>query len=220
MICLTTARLTPRSTKKVPSVTMKLGRPVFITRKPLRKPMARATSRDVTTETQTLTCQCDIMMPVIRPVVPVIAPADRSNSPPIISSATTTAMIEKEDEKKIQVLAPAGRAKAFVVNEKYKKMATAATRAPTSGRRRRAASRACSPTRSSRSRAGSATGGGGVAVALIEALPGAGGTGVAWDPAVLTRGRVPRSAQRVPFWAYFSTDWALSLVMMAGPEYT
>src|SRR4051812_32533014 len=107
------------------------------------------------------------MMPVIRPVVPVIAPADRSNSPPIISSATTTAMIANEDEKKIHVLAPAGRAKAFVVNEKYRKITTAATRAPTSGRRRTAASRACWPTRSSRWGAGSATGGDGVAVVLI-----------------------------------------------------
>jgi hypothetical protein len=80
-------------------------------------------------------------------------------------------MMANEDEKKIQVLAPAGRAKAFVVNEKYKKITIAATRAPTSGRRRTAARPAWRPTRSSRSGVGSATGGGAVVV-LIDALLG------------------------------------------------
>ena len=54
MICLTTARLTPRSTKKVPSVTMKLGSPVFITRNPLRNPIVSAAARDTTIESHTL----------------------------------------------------------------------------------------------------------------------------------------------------------------------
>ena len=49
-----------------------------------------------------------IRMPVVRPVVPIIAPADRSNSPPIISSATATAMMPNADEVKIHVLAPRG----------------------------------------------------------------------------------------------------------------
>jgi hypothetical protein len=118
MICFTTARFTPRSTKKVPRVTMKLGSPVFITRNPLMNPIASAATSAVSTDTHTLMCQCDIMMPVIRPVVPVMAPADRSNSPPIISSATATAMIANDDDVKIQVLAPAGRANAVVLNEK------------------------------------------------------------------------------------------------------
>ena len=91
---------------------MKLGSPVFITRKPLRKPMPSATTSETKTATQTLMCQWVIMMPVIRPVVPVMAPADRSNSPPIISSATATAMIANDDDVKIHVLAPAGRANA------------------------------------------------------------------------------------------------------------
>src|SRR4051794_31911366 len=154
MTAFTPARFTPRSTKKVAKVTMKLGTPVFITSTPLRKPIARATTSEVRTDTQTLMCQWDIMIPVIRPVVPVIAPADRSNSPPIISIATTTAMIANDDDSKTQVLAPAGSAKAVVLNAKYKKMSRAATAAPTSGRRRNAASQACSPTRSSRSAGG------------------------------------------------------------------
>ncbi len=97
---------------------MKLGRPVFVTSTPLMNPIASATTSEVSTETHTLMCQWDIMIPVISPVVPIMAPAERSNSPPIISMATTTAMIANDDEKKIQVLAPAGRAKAVVVNEK------------------------------------------------------------------------------------------------------
>ena len=76
--------------------------------------MQSATTSEVKTETHTLMCQWDIMMPVIRPVVPVIAPADRSNSPPIISSATTTAMIANDEDVKIHVLAPAGSANAVV----------------------------------------------------------------------------------------------------------
>ena len=58
------------------------------------------------------------MMPVMRPVVPVIAPAERSNSPPIISRATATAMIANEDDVKIHVLAPPGVANASVVMAK------------------------------------------------------------------------------------------------------
>ena len=217
MTFFTPARFTPRSTKKVPRVTMKLGRPVFITRTPLRKPMHSATTREVKTETHTLTCQWDIMMPVIRPVVPVIAPADRSNSPPIISSATTTAMIANDDDVKIQVLAPAGSANAVVVNEKYRKTSRAATAAPTSGRRRMAASRACSPTRSSRS-AGfccCSTGGGAAVVLMVPSSGCCSSEAAVRGPA---RAGPHPSAQRVPCWANFRTSAALSLVMMAGPE--
>ena len=58
------------------------------------------------------------MMPVVSPVVPVIAPAERSNSPPIISRATATAMMANAEDVKIQVLAPDGWAKVSVVREK------------------------------------------------------------------------------------------------------
>ena len=40
------------------------------------------------------------------PVVPVITPADRSNSPPIISSATATAMMPSVDATSVQRAAP------------------------------------------------------------------------------------------------------------------
>ncbi len=49
-----TARSTPASAKNVPSVTMKLGSPVFITRKPLSAPTARAAARETSTATQML----------------------------------------------------------------------------------------------------------------------------------------------------------------------
>src|SRR5215213_2739053 len=106
------------------------------------------------------------MMPVIRPVNPVMAPADRSNSPPIISNATATAMMANDDDVNTHVLAPDGRANASVLTAKYRKTMSAATIAPTSGRRRTAASRACSPTRSSRVLLGSATGGGAAVVLM------------------------------------------------------
>ncbi len=169
MISLVTARFTPRSTKKVPRVTMKLGSPVFTTRNPLMKPIARAMTREATTATQTFTPQWVIMMPVIRPVVPVIAPAERSNSPPIMSSATATAMMANDEAVKIHVLAPAGCAKAAVVSAKYTKMISAATAEPTSGLRSRAEARWCDPRRSS---AGPGDAAGAGAVVVMGRPPG------------------------------------------------
>ena len=42
--------------------------------------------------------------------MPVITPADRSNSPPIISSATATAMIPSVDATSVQLAIAAERA--------------------------------------------------------------------------------------------------------------
>ena len=81
-----TARFTPWSTKKVPRVTMKLGSLVHITSDPLRAPMASASTSEIRIDSQTFRSYCVIRMPVVRPVVPIIAPAERSNSPPIMSS--------------------------------------------------------------------------------------------------------------------------------------
>ena len=107
MSALVTARLTPCRTKNVPSVTMKLGSPVRMTRMPLIAPIATARTSDATIDTHTFMSYSVIKMPVVRPVVPIIAPADRSNSPPIISIATATAMMPNDEAVKIQVLAPA-----------------------------------------------------------------------------------------------------------------
>ena len=45
-------------------------------------------------------------MPIIRPAEPVITPADRSNSPPIISSATTTAGMPIVEATSVQFAMP------------------------------------------------------------------------------------------------------------------
>ena len=52
---LVTARLSPRSMKNVPSVTRKLGMPVFTTRYPLMKPIASATTRATRTPSHMFT---------------------------------------------------------------------------------------------------------------------------------------------------------------------
>src|SRR5437763_10629775 len=91
VICLVRARFSPRSMKKVPSVTRKLGMPVFTTRYPLMKPMASATTRETTTPTHMLAVNWYENIDATRAELVTATPADRSNSPPIISSATATA---------------------------------------------------------------------------------------------------------------------------------
>ena len=84
----------PRSMKNVPSVTMKLGSFVLTTVKPLRKPIASPNSEQTTIAGQMFQC-------VVRGEDPEQKAAscrssrrtERSNSPPIISSATGTATI-------------------------------------------------------------------------------------------------------------------------------
>src|SRR5205085_6729511 len=85
---------------------------------------------------QTFQLYSVIKMPVVSPVVPIMVPADRSNSPPIISIATATAMMTKFDAVKIQVLAPLGFENASVVTVKKTKITIAPASAPTSGLRR------------------------------------------------------------------------------------
>ncbi len=91
----------PRSTKNVPSVTMKLGKEVRSTREPLTHPTPTA-NRNVSGMAMTRGKPAPPNSPVSltssttsMPVAPVIAPDDRSNSPPIIRSATATAMMPK-----------------------------------------------------------------------------------------------------------------------------
>ena len=45
-------------------------------------------------------------IPIIRPAEPVITPADRSNSPPIISRATTTAGMPIVEATSVQFAMP------------------------------------------------------------------------------------------------------------------
>ena len=85
---------------------MKLGSPVRITIRPLTAPITRASASETSIATQTLSPYSVVRMPTTRPVKPVIAPADRSNSPPIMSRATATAMMPIVDAPRSQVLAP------------------------------------------------------------------------------------------------------------------
>src|SRR5690242_11813324 len=104
-------------------------------------------------------------MPSIRPAEPVMTPADRSNSPPIISSATATDGMPMVDATSVQLEMPSSfRNSEFWVQKKIA-MTTAASSAPISGRRRIRAARLMLASRSS------ATGvGGGAASADVAAL--------------------------------------------------
>ncbi len=113
---------------------MKLGRPVFMTSTPLMKPTRRARPSDTRMAAQMLRPYSVVSTPTMSPVKPVMAPADRSNSPPIISSATATAMMPIVEAPRSQVLAPGAVAKTLVVAAKKTKITTAATSAPISGR--------------------------------------------------------------------------------------
>src|SRR4051812_5740460 len=74
-------------------------------------------------------------MPSIRPAEPVITPADRSNSPPIMSSATATAGMPIVDAMSVQFEMPSSfRNSEFCVQKKIA-ITTAASSAPISGRR-------------------------------------------------------------------------------------
>jgi hypothetical protein len=98
LISLVKPRLQPCRIRKVPRVTTKLGSPVRTSMMPLKKPMARVTSSDTPTPTQTFAVIWYENIDEISDEEVTITPADRSNSPPIISSATGTAMIPRVDE--------------------------------------------------------------------------------------------------------------------------
>src|SRR4051812_33877397 len=74
-------------------------------------------------------------MPIIRPAEPVITPADRSNSPPIISSATTTAGMPIVEATSVQLEMPSSLRKSEFWVQKKTATTTAASSAPISGRR-------------------------------------------------------------------------------------
>src|SRR5690242_13442295 len=74
-------------------------------------------------------------MPSIKPAEPVMTPADRSNSPPIISSATATDGMPMVEATSVQLEMPSSfRNSEFCVQKKMA-ITTAASSAPISGRR-------------------------------------------------------------------------------------
>ena len=90
-----------------------------------------------------------VSSPISSPVVPVITPAERSNSPPIISSATATAMIPIVEATSVQFAIPLSVPNASVVTQKNAQTISAPSSEPTSGRRMRRAQRPMFARRSS-----------------------------------------------------------------------
>src|SRR5919106_1912665 len=104
------------------------------------------------------------MTPMNSPAVPVITPAERSNSPPIIRSATATAGIPIVDATSVQLAAPSSVPKSSGVTAKKSPITAAAMSAPSSGRRSSLVSMLTSAMRSSTTDVG---GGGSSAVAWL-----------------------------------------------------
>ncbi len=125
---------------------MKLGSLVRTSMTPLNAPSASVTSSDTPTPTQVLAVIWKLSIDEISAELVTITPADRSNSPPIISSATGTAMMPiVEDAYSTVPMLDAWR-KESATSEKNRKTAAAPTTAPSSGRpsSRRASDRGAS----------------------------------------------------------------------------
>src|SRR5919198_1622035 len=158
------AALTPWRTKKVASVTMKLGSFVLMTVIPLIRPITRPNSSTSAIAGQMFMCACVARYPSSRPELPIMTPAERSNSPPIISSATGTATIPYCAAWSVQPAAMAGSPSQLTARAKYpnaRKTAIAPSSAPISGR---ASRRLSGPTRTRRSSSGAV----GAAVSAIR----------------------------------------------------
>ena len=101
--------------KKVASVTMKLGSFVFTTIIPLMKPIVAAKTNVSTIANQMFMSSSVASRPITSPALPVITPADRSNSPPIMSSATATAGMPSVEATSVQLAAPSSVPNSSVV---------------------------------------------------------------------------------------------------------
>src|SRR4051794_3948258 len=97
-------------------------------------PMASATSRDTTTPTHMFSDSWKVIRAAASAEVTTATPEDRSNSPPIISSATPTATIPIVDEAYRTVANEGSVRNAGAIAKKKTKIAIAATTAPISGR--------------------------------------------------------------------------------------
>src|SRR4051794_14177037 len=97
-------------------------------------PMASATSRDTTTPTHMFSDSWKVIRAAHSAAVTTDTPEDRSNSPPIISSATPTATIPIVDEAYRTVANEGSVRNAGAIAKKKTKIAIAATTAPISGR--------------------------------------------------------------------------------------
>ncbi len=100
------------------------------------KPMARDTTRARTTPTQTFVLKYQLNIDAVSAEEITATPVERSNSPPIISKDTPTAMIPMVELPYRMVARALGWVKVGETNAKKTKRTIAPTRAPTSGRPR------------------------------------------------------------------------------------
>jgi len=130
----------PRNTKYVASVTMKLGSPDRVTTSPLTAPIAAPKANVTATAAQAFQCSFPTSSAMMMAQNPVIPPVDRSNSPPIISSPTGTAMIPKNAACCAQAWNPVCVSHrccgVLSVTANTTNTATAPSSAPSAGRRR------------------------------------------------------------------------------------
>ncbi len=83
--------VTPRRMNSVPSVMMNDGSRCAARGYPLKTPNRRAKASDASIASQMFQPYSTLSSAKIMPQAPIIEPIERSNSPPIISSATATA---------------------------------------------------------------------------------------------------------------------------------
>src|SRR5215217_4887988 len=132
--------------------------------------------------------------PMNRPAVPVMTPAERSNSPPIMSSATATAGMPSVDATSVQFAAPSTVPNRSVVNTKNRPITVAASTAPISGRRRRRVVRLTFARRSSTTDVGGGVGGLAAVAGLVTSVSSS-----SWRerrPAQARAGRSPFTSAR------------------------
>ena len=139
---------------------------------------------------------------MVSPAVPVITPADRSNSPPIISRATATAMMPMVEAGSSQLATPAPLRNTSESAAKNTNTITAPMSAPSSGL---SSSRRSTPILAIRSSMGASA----PSAVIDPLLAGAG-----------PRPAPPRAAQRVPALARSATLAAFSFVTKPGPVST
>ena len=101
---------------------MKEGSPVVTTNQPLVKPMAAAKRNVRKMDGQTPMLYSVISRPANRPDEPIMTPLERSNSPPIISSATAIAMMPYVEATSVHRAVPSSEKNVPVWSATAKKM--------------------------------------------------------------------------------------------------
>src|SRR5690625_4580294 len=92
------ARFSPASIRNIARVTMNEGRRVLMKMTPLMNPIPREKTSATATPTHTLVTKNQVNMEAVIPLEITATPVERSNSPPIISRETPTAMIPMVEE--------------------------------------------------------------------------------------------------------------------------